>query len=138
MTLPCGFSNRRRMRRLATLAFAAAFGAFGVFGVFGGLGPAEAANRVHGAVVDDTAKKVGEDRFKSTEDWEKTVRFFRNAYGGKPGIVWRVIETPPKVKAIHIANTTAKKQKGQWEGINIYETGNEIFIYVIRADDGGK
>jgi hypothetical protein len=92
---------------------------------------AEAAARVHGVVLDDSAKKVGEDRFKSTEDWEKTVRFFRNAYGGKTGIVFRTIETPPKVKALHIENTLPKRQ---WEGINIYETAGDIFIYVIKAE----
>lgn len=90
-----------------------------------------AANRVHGAVVDDTAKRVGEDRFKSSEDWEKTVKFFRSAYGGKPGIIFRMIPTPPKVKAMHIQNTSAKRT---WDGINIYETGGDVFIYVLRAE----
>jgi len=94
-------------------------------------GRAEAANKVHGAMVDDTAKKVGESRYRSAEDWEKTIRFYRNAYGGKPGIVWSTIETPPKVKAIHIANTAAKRT---WEGINIYEVNGDIFIYVIGAE----
>jgi hypothetical protein len=95
---------------------------------------AASAARLHGAVIDDTAKKVGEDRFKSTEDWEKTIRFFRSVYGGKPGIVWRVIDTPPKVRALHIENTSPKRT---WEGINIYETGGEIFIFVIKAVDTG-
>ncbi|MCK6548222.1 hypothetical protein L6R52_20400 [Myxococcota bacterium] len=103
-------------------------------GLVAGAPAAASAARVHGAVIDDTAKKVGEDRFKSTEDWDKTIRFFRSAYGGKPGIVWRVVDTPPKVRAIHIENTAPKRT---WEGINIYETGGEIFIFVIKAVDTG-
>lgn len=92
---------------------------------------ASASIKVHGATVDDESRKVGESRFKSTQDWEKTLRFYRSAYGGKPGYVWQTIETPPKVKAVHIENTHPKRQ---WEGINIYETNGEIFVYVIKAE----
>jgi hypothetical protein len=94
----------------------------------------DAAVKVHGAVLDDTAKKVGENRFKSTENWEKTIRFFRTTYGGRAGIVWSTIETPPKVRAIHIANTLPKRT---WEGINVYEANGDVFIYVIKADPAG-
>ena len=87
--------------------------------------------KVHGAILDDESKRVGDDRFRSKEDWEKTVRFFRGNYGGKPGYVWLTIETPPKVKAIHIENTHAGRA---WEGINIYETNNEVFIFVVKAE----
>ncbi len=97
--------------------------------------PAVASIKVHGAIMDDEYKKVGEDRFRSKEDWEKTVRFFRSAYGGKPGYVWFTIDTPPKVKAIHIENTHPGRT---WEGINIYETNREIFVYVIRAEGKRK
>jgi hypothetical protein len=97
--------------------------------------PAVASIKVHGAIVDDEAKRVGEDRFRSKEDWEKTVRFYRSAYGGKPGFVWLTLETPPKVKAIHIENTHAGRT---WEGINIYETNNEIYVYVIKAESRSR
>lgn len=79
-------------------------------------------------------KRVGDDRFKSTEDWEKTLRFLKGVYGGKPGIVWKTVDAPPKVKAIHIANTVPRRT---WEGINVYETGGEIFIFVIKAEPEG-
>jgi hypothetical protein len=108
-----------------------AFSAALAFGSILPSGNAEAAIKVHGAVVDDAAKKVSEGRFRSAEDWEKTVRFYRNVYGGKPGIVWRTVATPPKVKAIYIANTLPKRT---WEGINIYETNGDIFIFVIAAE----
>jgi hypothetical protein len=86
---------------------------------------------VHGAAVIDGAVKIEEDRFKSPQDWDKTIRFFRSVYGRQPGIVWRSVASTPKVKAIHIANT----RRGQsWEGINIYQVNNEVFIYVIKAE----
>jgi hypothetical protein len=114
-------SGRVRWTAIALLAASLAFAAV----------EAEAASKVHGAALDDNAKKVGENRYKSAEDWEKTIRFYRGVYGGKAGIVWSTIDTPPKVKAIHIANTLPKRT---WEGINIYEVGGDIFIFVIQAE----
>jgi hypothetical protein len=96
--------------------------------------PALAAT-VHGAAVIDGAVKIEEDRFKSPQDWDKTIRFFRSVYGRQPGIVWRSIASTPKVKAIHIANT---KRGQSWEGINIYQTNGEVFIFVIKADTASK
>ena len=90
---------------------------------------------VHGAVVQDGAVKVDENRFKSKEDWDKTLRFYRNVYGKAAGIVWRSIASTPKVKAIHIANI---KRGRSWEGINIYETGGSVFIFVIKAEPDEK
>lgn len=92
---------------------------------------AEAA-AVHGAAVIEGAVRVDEDRFKSPQDWDKTIRFYRSVYGKQPGIVWRSIASTPKVKAIHIANT---RRGGSWEGINIYQSGSDVFIFVIKADD---
>ena len=89
----------------------------------------------HGAQLIENAVKVDEDRYKSPQDWEKTLRFFRGIYGKQAGIVWRSVASTPKVKAIHIANI----RRGQsWEGINIYETGGEVFIYVIKAEGASE
>ena len=89
----------------------------------------------HGAQLIETAVTVDEDRYKSPQDWEKTLRFFRGIYGKQPGIVWRSVASTPKVKAIHIANI----RRGQsWEGINIYETGGEVFIYVSKAEGASE
>ena len=86
---------------------------------------------VHGVQLPENAVKVGDDRFKAKEDWDKTLRFFRNAYGKQAGVVFRSIASTPRVKAYHIANI----RKGQsWEGINVYETNGEVFIFVIKAE----
>lgn len=86
---------------------------------------------VHGAALIEGAIKIEEDRFKSPQDWDKTIRFFRTVYGKQPGIVWRSVASTPKVKAIHIANT---RRGATWEGINIYETGGEVFIFILKAE----
>lgn len=79
------------------------------------------------------AVKVDDDRYRSTQDWEKTLRFYRGIYGKVQGVLWRSVASTPKVKAVHIANL----RKGQsWEGINVYETGGQVFIYVLRAESG--
>ena len=89
------------------------------------------AKKVHGAHVLDESRPVGDDRFQSMRDWDRTLRFFRSVYGKTAGVVWRRVDTTPKVKAIHIENT----RRGQgWEGINIYETDGKIFVYVIREE----
>src|SRR5688572_20230042 len=115
LTAGSDFFNHGRVRNLAVAAIVSA-------SLMGST--AQAATKVHGVAL-DSVKKVGDSRFKSTEDWEKTVRYFRNAFGGRAGIVWNTIHTPPKIKALHIANTLPKRT---WDGINIYETNGDIFI----------
>ncbi|MFO0723187.1 MAG: hypothetical protein U1E65_05365 [Myxococcota bacterium] len=89
----------------------------------------------HGAQLIENAARLEDGRYKSPQDWEKTLRFYRGIYGKQPGIVWRSVASTPKVKAIHIANI----RRGQsWEGINIYETGGEVFIYVIKAEGASE
>lgn len=89
---------------------------------------------VHGALVIENATQVGPDRYKAPKDkdWDAVLRFYRNAYANKPGIVFRSIASTPKVKATHIQNT---KRGSTWEGINIYETGGEIFVYVLSGEE---
>ena len=90
------------------------------------------ADKVYGAVILDEARKLEPGRYESLKDWEKTLRFFYNVYGRTEGVVFRRIATTPKVNALHIANL---KRGATWEGINIYETRNKVFIYVIKADE---
>lgn len=83
-------------------------------------------------MIPEEVKKIGEDRFQSQKDWEKTLTFFRQVYDDKPGIVWTRIATGTKVaNARHIENTQPKRT---WEGINLYETGGKVFIFVIKTN----
>lgn len=115
--------NPTMRRWAATLCFALALGVF--------TAPEARADKVYGAVILDEARKVGEGRYQSLKDWDKTLRFFYSAYGRTSGVVFRRIETTPKVNAIHIANL---RRGATWSGINIYETRNKVFIYVIKAE----
>lgn len=102
-----------------------------VFFFLAGVASRAEAKRVFGAAIPDEVRRIDEGRFRSRRDWDRTLRFFRSVYRRTSGVVWRRIETPPNVKAIHIQNT---KRKRKWDGINIYETkGGKVYIYVLRS-----
>lgn len=96
--------------------------------------PAFAGETELGAVLPDGARKVAEHRFKSSTDFEGTLKFYKNTY---PATAYprKSVVNQPGVKAIHIANPSGK---GGWEGLNIYEANDEVRIYVVPADGSGK
>jgi len=83
--------------------------------------------RVAGAVLPDGAVKVAENRYRVPQNWEETLRFYRQSY--PPRYTRRAIADQPGVKAIHIANPDAKA--GSWEGLNVYEAKGEVRIFVL-------
>src|SRR6266550_716554 len=85
------------------------------------------------AVFPEGAHKVAENRYKAAGDWESVDKFYkkelpRNVYPRKQ------IVNQPGIKAQHIVNPSGKG----WEGLNIYETNDEVRIYVVVAADSGK
>lgn len=86
------------------------------------------AESVMGASIPDSAQKVGENRYRSAEDWKGTTDTFRKLY---PTSVFprRHIVNQPGVKAIHIVNPSGRN----YEGLNIYEANQEVRIYVVPA-----
>ena len=104
----------------------------GVCGALLAARPADAeARQVHGATILDEVRPLEGGRFESMKDWEKTIEFFSRVYRGKPGYLWRSVDTPPGVKAIHIASTLPRTA---WEGINVYETKGKIHIFVVKRN----
>jgi hypothetical protein len=81
-----------------------------------------------GASLPDNARPVGEHRYKSVNDWEGTLKFYKKIYA--PGS-WRQVINQPGVRAIHIPNTSGK---GDWLGLNVYEANEEVRIYVVPND----
>jgi hypothetical protein len=84
-------------------------------------------------VFPDSAHKVAENRYKAIGDWDSVQKFYKTAlppalYPRKP------IVNQPGIKAQHIVNPNARG----WEGLNIYETNDEVRIYVVVAADSGK
>jgi hypothetical protein len=89
-----------------------------------------AAESVSGAQLPDGAEKVGENRFRSRDDFEGTLKYYKSVY---PTAAYprKSIVNQPGVKAIHIANPSGKN----WEGLNIYQANDEVRIYVVPAGD---
>lgn len=83
--------------------------------------------RVAGAVLPDGAVKVAENRYRVPQNWDETLRFYRQSY--PPRYTRRAIADQPGVKALHIANPDAKA--GSWEGLNVYEAKGEVRIFVL-------
>ena len=86
---------------------------------------------VAGAQLPDDAKKVGENRYQLSRDYEAALKYYRTTYSAR--FTRRPIADQPGVKAVHIANPDAKP--GQWEGLNVYEAKGEgrVFVPVKRG-----
>lgn len=92
--------------------------------------PAQAA-RVVGAALPEQVTRIGETRFRSLQNWERTVRWFRRVYGDSEGVVWRRLETPPQVEAFMVENL---RRGRSWDAIHVYRAlrgpheGVHIFV----------
>ena len=83
-----------------------------------------------GVQLPDGAAPVGENRYRAPEDYDGTLRYYRQVYS--PGTYrWKAIVDQPGVKAIHIE---LEKVKGV-EGLNIYEANGEVRIFVVPAPE---
>ena len=87
-----------------------------------------------GAQLPDGAHKVAEHRYKSSTDFEGTLKYYKNVYPSSSNPRKSVVNQPG-VKAVHIPNTSGK---GAWEGLNIYEANDEVRIYVVPANGSGS
>lgn len=85
-----------------------------------------AAEAVSGAQLPDGSQRVGENRYRAPGDFEKTLEYYKVVYpvGSYPR---RSIVNQPGVKAVHISNPSGKN----FEGLNIYETNDEVRLYVV-------
>ncbi len=98
-------------------------------GVLGFSSPAPA-ETVHGAHLPDGAQKVGENRYRAQQDFDAVLKHYKVVY--PPSAFPRtMIVNQPGIKAIHIANPSGKN----FEGLNIYQTNEEVRIYIVPAVD---
>ena len=94
---------------------------------FGVVGPAWS-ETVHGAHLPDGAQKVGENRYRVSQDFETTLKHYKAVYS--PANYPRtMIVNQPGIKAVHIANPSGKN----FEGLNIYQANDEVRIYIVPA-----
>jgi hypothetical protein len=83
-----------------------------------------------GVQLPDGATAVGVNRFRASEDYDGTLRYYRQVY--PPGTYrWKAIVDQPGVKAEHIE---LERIKGV-EGLNIYEANGEVRIFVVPAPE---
>ncbi len=83
-----------------------------------------------GAVLPDSASKVGEYRYRIKGNIEDALKFYKSVYPPRE-YPRKSIANQPGVKAVHIVNPSGK---GDWEGINIYETSEETRLFVVPSD----
>ena len=96
---------------------------------------ANAAGGAFGVVVPDGSKQIAKARFRSSKDWDRTIRFYRSVYRREKAIVFQYLPSPPTVKALHIENT---KPGQTWESINVYQSKDKVYIYVIANRNAKK
>ena len=89
----------------------------------------------HGVVVPEGSKSVGKARFRSAKDWDRTLRFFRSVFRREKFVVFQTLSSPPGVKAVYIENT---KPKRSWDCINVYQSKNKVFIYILKNGDAKR
>lgn len=85
---------------------------------------------VSGAQLPDGVQKVGENRYRAPQGYEETLKYYKtvyppSAYPRKP------IVNQPGIKAVHIANPSARG----FEGLNIYEANDEVRIFVVTSGE---
>lgn len=94
--------------------------------------PTAWAATVSGAQLPPEVSRIDKRRYLSKRTWDRTLRFYREVYRRKRGIIWKRIDTPPGIKAIHIANTRARRR---WDGLNLYEANGRVTIFVLATSD---
>lgn len=89
--------------------------------------PAEARS-AHGATIPDAAEPTGQlNHFVARRPWPKIMKELRRTYKRIPGVVFRRVATPPRIRAWYIQNTRAGRT---WDGINVYEDLSKRTVYL--------
>jgi hypothetical protein len=93
---------------------------------------ARAAVAVHGLMLPANAQEVGENRYRSSQSYEDTLKYFNTVYKGIPR---KAIVNQPGIRAVHYESVDAKSG---WEGFNVYEKDKEVRIFVIPRGSAAK
>ena len=88
-----------------------------------------AGTRAHGLILPGGVQEVGENRYRASESYEDTLKFFDKTYKGIPR---KAIVNQPGIRAMHFE---AVDPKSGYEGFNVYEKDNEVRIFVIDKEE---
>ena len=90
---------------------------------------AQEPNLVHGVELSRWVKEIEPNRYASSRDYKRTIKFFRDQFKGVRGIRWHGEVNLPSVKYIYIEN---RKKSRLWDGIHIYEIpGGKIRFFIL-------
>ena len=67
-------------------------------------------------------------RYESSRNFDDTVQYYYRKFRGTGLARWKNIVNLPTVRAKHLQS---KQQSSKWSGINIYESGGKVRIYVL-------
>ena len=71
--------------------------------------------------------KIDEDRYRLPQPWDEAVKFYRRAYPPGKFLRW-TLHSQTAVRAMHIENP----ERGEWEGVNLYEAGRgEVRVFIL-------
>ena len=84
------------------------------------------AEMVSGAQLPDSAQKVAEHRYRASQSYEETLKYYKTVYP-PAAFPRKAIINQPGIKAVHITNPSGKG----FEGLNIYEANEEVRVYVL-------
>ncbi len=83
---------------------------------------------IGGVQLPNGVQKVGENRYRTRDDFDGVVKYYRSVYPADR-YPRKSIVNQPGVKAVHISNPSGKN----FEGLNIYEANEEVRIFVVKA-----
>jgi hypothetical protein len=105
------------MRFLLTCALIAAFA-----------DPAHAEVPVKAPVAPGASPLSEPGRYKVARGFDDLVEHYKRQFKSEPGVRWYNIINQPGLRAKHLASL---RKNTEWEGINIYEKGSEVRLYVV-------
>jgi hypothetical protein len=67
-------------------------------------------------------------RYKVNRGFDDVIEYYKRMFKNEPGVRWYNIINQPGIRAKHLASL---RKNTEWEGINIYERGSEVRLFVI-------
>lgn len=89
---------------------------------------AEAEVPVKAPIVTGAAPLGEAGRYKVHRGFDDAVEYYKRMFKQESGVRWYNIINQPGLRAKHLASL---RKNTEWEGINIYERGGEVRLYVV-------
>lgn len=67
-------------------------------------------------------------RYKVNRSFDDAIEYYKRMFKQESGVRWYNIINQPGLRAKHLASL---RKNTEWEGINIYERGGEVRLYIV-------